>query len=218
MVTERRFQMPKTPSLDAAYRLNTPDDSLRLYRDWAPTYDRDFAAAQGYTYPSEVAKIFADRASLEDAPILDVGAGTGLVGERLYDHGLRSLEALDISQEMLDVAKSKTIYQQVHQIDLTAPGTFGLKRYGGLVSAGTFTHGHVGPDALASLISMGKSGALFVLGINSSHFEIGGFGRILSTLKSSIYAPEFLERPIYDGSGDADHAKDTALVAVFRKR
>lgn len=210
--------MPKKPSLNAAYGLSTPDDNLRLYRDWAPTYDRDFAAAQGYTYPNEIAEIYADRATLEDTPILDVGAGTGLVGERLRERDFTGLEALDISQEMLDIAESKSIYHSLHQVDLTAPGIFGIQRYRGLVSAGMFTHGHIGPDALASLISMGKSGALFVLGINSVHFETRGFGRILSTLKDSIYAPEFLERPIYDGTGDADHAKDTALVAVFRKR
>jgi len=210
--------MSKKPSLDAAYDLKTPDDSVRLYRNWAPTYDSEFAAAQGYTYPNEVASIFAAHANRDDTPVLDVGAGTGLVGERLAEFGVSQLEALDISGEMLEIAASKSIYQKLHQIDLTAPDSFGLRKYGGLISAGTFTHGHLGPDALASLVSMGGSGALFVIGINSEHFETLGFGRILSTLKTSIHSPEFLERPIYDGSGDAAHSTDTALVAVFRKR
>ena len=33
----------KKPDLDAAYSLDTPEDSIDLYRNWAATYDTDFA-------------------------------------------------------------------------------------------------------------------------------------------------------------------------------
>lgn len=36
------------PDLDAAYALETPDDSRRLYADWAQTYDTSFAKDADY--------------------------------------------------------------------------------------------------------------------------------------------------------------------------
>ncbi len=35
-------------SLSEAYAVETPDDSIQLYKDWADTYDEDFIAATGY--------------------------------------------------------------------------------------------------------------------------------------------------------------------------
>ena len=52
--------MTDDSDLDAAYRLKTPEDSVRLYRDWSGSYDADFAQAQGYRLPAAVAEGFAD--------------------------------------------------------------------------------------------------------------------------------------------------------------
>ena len=73
--------------LARAYRLKTPEDSRALYRDWAADYDDAFAAAYGYVFPDLIARIFAERALRDDQPVLDIGAGTGLVGERLAARG-----------------------------------------------------------------------------------------------------------------------------------
>ena len=43
--------------------------------------------------------------------ILDVGAGTGVLGVLLVEHGLTNVDALDISQKMLDRAKDKKLYK-----------------------------------------------------------------------------------------------------------
>ena len=42
--------------------------------------------------------------------IIDAGAGTGLVGEALAKLGYTNMDALDISQEMLDEAEKKKVY------------------------------------------------------------------------------------------------------------
>ena len=211
--------MNPKPSLDAAYDLKTPEDSVKLYRDWAETYDDQFAEERGYTYATEVARVFAAHASGDDRPVLDIGAGTGLVGAALHEAGIGPVDALDISQEMLDVAARKGIYKQLFCADLTAPAHFGAQQYGGLVSAGTFTHGHLGPEVLHDVVAMGKAGALFAIGINAEHYQSRGFEEVLSSMAPGISAPELLERPIYSAA-DADdpHGKDTALIAVFRKR
>ncbi|SFP90089.1 hypothetical protein [Tranquillimonas alkanivorans] len=73
--------MADKPGLDAAYALHSPDDSRRLYADWAETYDTEFAKATGFQVPTEVARVF--RESGGEGPVLDIGAGTGAVGEAL---------------------------------------------------------------------------------------------------------------------------------------
>ncbi|KAG1715167.1 Methyltransferase-like protein 27 [Nymphon striatum] len=101
----------KKPDLSAAYALNTPDDSVQLYADWADTYDSTFAEATGYRLPAAVAEHFVTLAG--QGPVLDVGAGTGLVGAALSALGIGPVDATDISPDMLTVAKAKGHYRQL---------------------------------------------------------------------------------------------------------
>ena len=138
--------MDSTPNLDAAYSIKTPADNLRLYADWAKSYDANFAQAMDYVLPDAMAKAFIAAGGM--APVLDLGAGTGLLGTALRRHGLLEIDGTDISQEMLTVAAAKQVYQRVFSGDLTARLPVADASYNGVISAGTFTTGHVGPAAL----------------------------------------------------------------------
>jgi predicted TPR repeat methyltransferase len=46
-----------------------------------------------------------------DVSILDLGCGTGLVGEQLHNLGYQNIHGLDLSQELLNVAHEKGIYR-----------------------------------------------------------------------------------------------------------
>ncbi|MEL6702347.1 MAG: methyltransferase, partial [Pseudomonadota bacterium] len=94
--------MPDKPDLDGAYALASQDAIRDLYADWADSYDAAFAAARGYALHSHVAAAFVARGG--SGPVLDVGAGTGLVGEVLVEHGVGPVDGMDLSQEMLTVA------------------------------------------------------------------------------------------------------------------
>jgi predicted TPR repeat methyltransferase len=73
--------MTDDANVKGAYALKTPEDAKRLYAAWADTYDSDFGDAQGYLIPRELVRVFANAGGR--GPVLDVGAGTGLVGEGL---------------------------------------------------------------------------------------------------------------------------------------
>ena len=78
----------KEPDLQSAYALETPEDSKRLYADWAQSYDQSFAAEMDYQMPRIVAQIYAEAAK-GAGPVADLGAGTGLVVEHMpvtYTH------------------------------------------------------------------------------------------------------------------------------------
>ncbi len=133
------------------------------YRDWAGAYDSDVVERMGYTAPSEAAEVLAEwLPGAGEAHVLDAGAGTGLVGEALKSLGFTRIDALDASQEMLDVAGSKGVYSRLIRAEL-GPDRLDLgdATYDGLICVGTFTFGHVKADAFDELLRILKPGGLF---------------------------------------------------------
>ena len=205
----------KTPSLEGAYALETPEDNLRLYADWAETYDKDFSEAHSYISPQVVAEQYVSEGG--GSNVLDVGAGTGLLGEELIRRGVTDVDATDISAEMLAVAKGKDVYRDLFVGDLTDRLAVADETYDGIVSSGTFTNGHVGPDAFDELLRITKAGGLFVLSINSQHFEAKGFATKFAALGEKITDLKLPEKRIYAEDAEGPHKDDTALFASFRK-
>ncbi len=207
----------KAPTLATAYAVKTPQDSIELYGRWAKTYDKDFAEKNDYVNPRQIADAFAARATAENAPVLDVGAGTGLVGERLKHHAIQPVDAIDISPEMLDVAMGKGCYRAPIIADLTQPLDIPVGTYGGVVCAGTFTFGHVGAEAIDELIRIAKPGALFVLGINKKVYESAGFKAKFEEFAAGMRGFEILELQGYGARASAEMQASRSSVAVFWK-
>ena len=171
----------KKITLKDAYAVETPDDSVELYKDWAESYDEDFIAATGYVAFQRAAKFFLEQDGRPDGPVLDVGCGTGAVGSVLRDGGVAVVDGIDISQEMLDQAdKKKTsagepVYARLIQADLTTTIAIDDNYYAGVISTGTFTHGHLGPECLDELWRVAAPGAVCAIGVNAAHFDSQGF-------------------------------------------
>ena len=211
--------------LDAAYAVETPDDNRQLYKSWAATYDTGFVDKNKYSYPKRITEICAASVSATDVlRVIDIGCGTGVVGVRLSEllpHAV--IDGADISAEMLHIALSKLrsdgspVYGELGEVDLTLPITFARSRYDILISAGTFTHGHLGPDALIAVVSTLKPGGQAFVGINKQHFVANDFERALQRAVAAqlITEPSFIEIQMYD-EGSA-HFGDVAMVALFRR-
>lgn len=205
----------KKPGLDAAYALRTPEDSRKLYADWAASYDTEFAGAMDYLLPAAVAEAFAREGG--EGPVLDVGAGTGLSGLRLMSLSVGPVDGVDISPEMLTRAEEKRVYRRLFQGDVTGRLDVADATYSGIISSGTFTLGHVGPEALDELLRVAAPGALFVLSVNAAHFEAAGFAAKFRALQGVIAGLRLPEVPIYGPGADEDHRGDRAKLATFRK-
>ncbi|MES2916622.1 MAG: class I SAM-dependent methyltransferase [Pseudomonadota bacterium] len=203
-----------TYDLEQAYQINGPDEARRMYGDWAPTYDAGFGAAWGYIAPREIAAILKGEIS-SDAEILDIGAGTGLVAEHL--RGL-TVDALDITPEMLDIARPKGLYRSLMLADLTKTLKIPDESYGAVVSCGTFTHGHVGPECFPELLRITKPGAVFACGTIGPVLDGAGFGSELARMvaRGRISPVDWRDIPIYEGAGHP-HKDDRGLVMLFRK-
>ena len=205
--------------LTAALALTGPDATLALYRDWAATYDGGFATDMQYNLPAHVAAAFV--AAQGQGPVLDVGAGTGLLAGSLRQMGFSGqIDALDFSQEMLDVAAQKRLYSGLFRADVTQPLTL-PRQYDGVTSSGTFTAGHVGPVALPHMLAIANPGALFALSVNQRVWTGAGFDRALTDLQTSARITDLhlIEVAVYGTAAralDPDHATDRAYIALFR--
>lgn len=201
-------------NLEKAYSIKGAADAKALYDDWAKTYDSSFGERHGYVAPRAVANVFL---SLQagDLPVLDIGAGTGLVAENLPD---LPVDGIDISGEMLRQAEAKGLYRNRICADLTQTLPIADATYGGFVSCGTFTHGHVGPEVLPELLRIARPGALFACGVIPPVYDGAGFGSRLALLVAHrIITPvDFHDFAIYENAAH-DHAQDRGLVMVFRK-
>jgi predicted TPR repeat methyltransferase len=126
-------------------------DAVALYREWAASYDRDVFGERRFTGSQRIAAVAAEFVSDRSARVLDIGCGTGAVGQHLRQAGFDRIDGVDISPEMLAIAAATSVYGSLTVLDLNAP-PFDLGSYDVMVSAGTFTSGHVGPDAVAPLL------------------------------------------------------------------
>lgn len=203
--------------LENAYKLKTPADNTSYYDEFAGVYDHDFAHDMGWNYPQAIADLYSEIATDEDVPIADIGCGTGLVAEGL-EVSPDVIDGFDISGKMLEIAESKSLYRTHYQADLTGSVAAVPNDYGAIVSAGTFTHGHLGPDDLENILAMGRPGSLFVIGINKVHFDRLDFGGAVKTLsvEMSISNAEVRKISMYS-KRDHEHGADVALALIFRK-
>lgn len=203
------------PDLSAAYALETPDDSRRLYAEWAASYDFGFAQANDYRLHWHAAQAFVRAGG--QGPVLDVGAGTGLCGLALADMGAGPIDATDISGEMLIQAEAKDVYRDLFEADLTVGLPVLPDSYSGIVSSGTFTHGHVGPEVFDELLRVARLGAQFALSINARHFVESGFEAKFSDLGDRIVNFSLPQTRIYGPAATGDNKDDTAFIALFQK-
>lgn len=205
--------------LKGALGLSGPEACLAYYRDWAANYDSGFASEMQYLLPAHVAAAYMGTGA--GGPVLDVGAGTGLLADALRGLGFRpEIDAADFSAEMLERAAEKQIYAGLHHVDITQPIDV-PRRYAGIVSSGTFTSGHVGPEALPHLLAVAAPGAQFALSINRRVWQANGFDRALNGLaeRALITDLQQIEVEVYGAAAaaiDPDHAADRALIVLFR--
>ena len=202
--------------LHRAYSLGAPDTHIDFYRDFAELYDSTYAASLGYIYPLGIASVLSGQKRPQGA-ILDIGCGTGLVATAIHKVDPNAvIDGVDISPDMLGKARAKGEYRDLIAADLTADCSHIAMDYAAIVSAGTFTFGHLGPELIPDMVGLCRPGAVAALGVNSVYFVEQGFRDVLDSLETEgrITNVALHEMPIYDGRDEA-HQDDTAMILAF---
>lgn len=156
---------------DRVLEASSPEELMAAYSEWADNYDGDLLGEMGYVAPMIASKLLQNYLDRKDTRILDAGCGTGIVGELLHQDGYGNIEGLDYSQDMLNKARAKSIYKTLNRGDLTGSLDIEDATYDAIISVGTFTCGHVGPEAFGELIRITKTGGHLCFTVREQAWE-----------------------------------------------
>ena len=162
------------------YKLKTTEDIMKHYDMWGDKYDKDMVE-WNYTGPQETVNIFKKHTSGKDIKIFDAGCGTGLVGIELKKFGYINIDGADLSKKLLNLIP-KGFYNKLEQIDLNKPLNKKSNIYDAVLCVGTFTFGHVKPQALDELIRIIKNKGLICFTVNEGIYEEYGFDKKIKEL------------------------------------
>ncbi|XP_078589948.1 methyltransferase-like protein 27 isoform X1 [Branchiostoma floridae x Branchiostoma japonicum] len=184
------------------------DEVMDTYKAWAKMYDKD-RKTDGYTGPIKVSKVLAEsQGGRKDIRVLDVAAGTGLCGEELSKLDFCNIDALDASQDMLDVAKTKNVYRNFIK-EFLGPNRLGIDddSYDAVIGSGLFGTGHVKSDCLEQLIRIVKPGGVICLALRENRLHTNEGCKDLESRMAALQSEclwQQVSREIFPGYSSGD--------------
>ena len=89
-----------------------------LFDKYAYKFDRSLVEKLSYDIPKVITQLAVEKhGSGSLGSILDLGCGTGLTGEKIRSY-CTNLEGIDLSRKMLQIAKSRNIYDNLDHVDI----------------------------------------------------------------------------------------------------
>jgi predicted TPR repeat methyltransferase len=176
-------QPDSTRQLKKAYTARSPEEIREYYDQWAVDYEAHMSNV-GYAHPAMVAAMLTRHLPPGEDPILDAGAGTGIMAELLVAMRYCHIVGIDASAKMLALAAAKNMYRELHQMDLGRPLDFADDRFAAVVSAGVFTEGHAPLAGLDELVRVTRTGGYVVFSIARAYLE-GSFDEKRQSLEAA---------------------------------
>jgi predicted TPR repeat methyltransferase len=161
--------------VDEAYHLEDENSMVDFYKKWAADYDHQMLDQLGYSSPTKIAQQLIEQLPDTEASVFDVGCGTGLTCVFLAEKGYSNLDGIDLSPDMVGVARERGIYRQLLVGDVNLRLERDDASYDAVISSGTFTHGHVGPEPLEEIFRILKPGGILACTVHQDLWESMGF-------------------------------------------
>ena len=171
LITMNKDQKPgSTDKLHRAYVAENPRETAEVYDDWADEYEQHMKNV-GYTHPAVVASMAARYVESTTDPVLDAGAGTGVLGEILTALGFPTIYGLDASEGMLKAAGLKRRYVELTHQFLGEPLSYDDDFFALVASSGVFTQGHAPLSGFDELIRVTRPGGRLAFSIARTYLD-----------------------------------------------
>ncbi|MDQ4130288.1 MAG: class I SAM-dependent methyltransferase [Actinomycetota bacterium] len=160
--------------LGAAYAAKDSAEVAAVYDEGAEEYERRILS-WGYSTPAVMAWFLGRFVAPGDGPILDAGAGTGLMGLLLSTLGHADVVGVDLSERMLAQASEKGVYRALRRMDIAEPLDLAADEFAATVAAGVFAAGHAPPAALPELARVTRPGGHVIFSVRTDVYADGPF-------------------------------------------
>lgn len=163
------------------------DHIAEHYNELSSHYEEVYLTA-GYHDPLRCAEltkeIFGDASG--EVHVFDMGCGTGLVGQYLKERGFNHVVGVDASAGMLEVAKQKGSYEELHELFLGKPETFPEQfrnRFDAITAAGILAEGHLDNNVFEEMLLALKDNGYAVFATRTMYLEQYSYGQKIKELE-----------------------------------
>ena len=114
-----------------------------------------------------------------------MGCGTGLVGKYLNELGFKHIDGIDASSGMIDCARSKGVYKDLHEMFLGKPETFPQNFHGAydiITAAGILAEGHLDCTVFDEMLLALKQGGIAVFTTRTMYLTQYKYGEKIQAL------------------------------------
>jgi predicted TPR repeat methyltransferase len=198
----------------ASLREGTTDPcAVETYYDhWADGYDDTLQSWQ-YRAPEDAATLLAPYLGA-DARILDVGCGTGLLGNAIRERANVKMHGLDISSASIEQAAARGIYEQLLQHDLQkVPLPVAEDSYDVAASVGVLTYIADAETLLRDLCRAVRSGGVIAFTQRTDLWENRGFEDMIARIEADgLWKRKHVSAPMPYLPGNAEFADEIRVI------
>lgn len=162
--------------IERLYNAKSPQEIAEIYDQWSKDYDEGLTKDSGYVAPQWCFKLLEQYLPCQQVRLLDAGAGTGLFGQLLWQHGYRNVVAIDVSEGMLEEARNKGVYLELHQQVLGEPLDFPTDCFDAVCCVGVLAPGQGSASAFDEMIRVTKPGGYIIFTLRFEFYENPDFG------------------------------------------
>lgn len=137
-----------------------PTNRVEFYDKWSDKYDNDLVIIGNYTGHTKCAEAFVKLGLDRSISILDLAAGTGLLGAEVTKHGYVNIDGLDAAIGMLNQARKQDIYQNYILASVQGLGSVPVndRTYDVILSSNGFAPGQIYPSDIPELLRILRPG------------------------------------------------------------
>lgn len=208
-------------------------DVADWYAGFTPEGYNEWARVVNFTEPQHIidqcSKSNTDGGLQLDrsAVMLDIGSGTGIIGQALQNAGYENLEALDVSTNFLDAVRERGFYKEHHNFFLGKgvdqfPAEL-KNKYDVVTASGVWMPGHMPNEAIEDVHAGLKIGGYLVTAMRNTMWADGveegykeKFEGMVASGKFEIVKKDEFWRGTEGGTGLFARQKSILLVLVKR--
>jgi len=167
------LETPTAPELSSQIEAALVDgaDPTHFYDAWSDKYEDDLVIVGNYNGYVKCAEAFFKLGLSHQVSILDLAAGTGLLGRELVSQGYVMIDGLDSSLGMLGQARKQGIFKNYIHATVDGLGTIPVNNdsYDVIVCSNGFAPGQIYPSALPELLRVVRPGGYILIAMKDGY-------------------------------------------------